>query len=159
MDEHMNERQAILALREPLIHLMKIVNSSAQLKGGFSALLEMSDKALADTKEYDGEAHDLFVTSDIDRPEEICDRNGEVVLSLCRKCGKAENDLTMYCTPKGKSEPDAKESAPIDPATPANILVNDGVLCLALNALRRAGKNEIADEVEKTIQSLPTKNL
>lgn len=37
-----------------------------------------------------------------------------------------------------------------DPRTPADMKVNGGALKLALNALRRSGKNEIADELEKT---------
>ena len=37
-----------------------------------------------------------------------------------------------------------------DTRTPADMLVNGGALILALNALRRAGKHEIADELEKT---------
>lgn len=37
-----------------------------------------------------------------------------------------------------------------DPRTPANMRVNGGALILALNVLRRAGKNEVADELEKT---------
>lgn len=41
-----------------------------------------------------------------------------------------------------------------DPRTPADTLVNGGALILALNALRRAGKNEIADELEKTVSLL-----
>ena len=40
--------------------------------------------------------------------------------------------------------------AALDPRTPADMLVNGGALKLALNVLRRAGKNEVADELEKT---------
>lgn len=45
--------------------------------------------------------------------------------------------------------PVAAQAQP-DPRTPADMFVNGGALKLALNALRRAGKNEIADELEKT---------
>lgn len=38
----------------------------------------------------------------------------------------------------------------VDPRTPPDMLVNGGALKLALNALRRSGKDEIADELEKT---------
>ena len=41
--------------------------------------------------------HRLFKTGDRDAPEEIKDRNGHVALSLCRKCGKAEIELTAPC--------------------------------------------------------------
>lgn len=37
--------------------------------------------------------HDLFKTGDADAPEQVKDRNGEVVLAMCRKCGKAESEL------------------------------------------------------------------
>jgi len=40
------------------------------------------------------ETHDLYKTGDEDAPEAIKDRNGEVVLSMCRRCGRAESELT-----------------------------------------------------------------
>lgn len=41
--------------------------------------------------------HVLYETADKDRPEWICDGNGEVVLSLCRVCGGAECSLPTNC--------------------------------------------------------------
>ena len=41
------------------------------------------------------------------------------------------------------------------PAVKPNMLVNGGALKLALNVLRRAGKNEVADELEATAQAAP----
>ena len=41
------------------------------------------------------------------------------------------------------------------PAVKPNMLVNGGALKLALNVLRRAGKNEVADELECTAQAAP----
>lgn len=41
--------------------------------------------------------HELWQTTDADRPTAICDRNGEVVLGLCMRCGKAEAELTQPC--------------------------------------------------------------
>jgi len=38
--------------------------------------------------------HKLYTTKDKDAPEAIKDRNGEVVLSMCKICGKAEAELT-----------------------------------------------------------------
>jgi len=38
-------------------------------------------------------AHDLYKTEDGDAPESIKDRNGEVVLALCKKCGRTESQL------------------------------------------------------------------
>lgn len=37
--------------------------------------------------------HNFYETKDDDKPEQICDRNGEVVLAYCRGCGKAEAEL------------------------------------------------------------------
>jgi hypothetical protein len=37
--------------------------------------------------------HDLYKTGDSDAPESIKDSNGEVVLALCRKCGRGESEL------------------------------------------------------------------
>lgn len=37
--------------------------------------------------------HVLYETTDADRPTEICDRNGEVVLAMCKLCRKAEVEL------------------------------------------------------------------
>lgn len=41
--------------------------------------------------------HVLYKTEDKDAPESIKDRNDEVVLSLCRVCGKGEADLEEFC--------------------------------------------------------------
>lgn len=43
-------------------------------------------------------AHDLYKTGDPDAPDSIKDRNGEVVLGLCRRCRKGECELTEPCT-------------------------------------------------------------
>lgn len=41
--------------------------------------------------------HTLFKTGDSNAPEGIKDRNGEVVLSMCKVCGKAESELDQPC--------------------------------------------------------------
>lgn len=47
-------------------------------------------------------SHDLYVTKDVDAPDVIRDGNGEVVLGLCKRCGRAESELDVHCsTPKG----------------------------------------------------------
>lgn len=38
-------------------------------------------------------SHELYKTGDADAPEQIKDRNGEVVLDQCRNCGRAESEL------------------------------------------------------------------
>lgn len=44
--------------------------------------------------------HKLYETKDADRPDAICDSNGEVVLGLCKVCGQAEADLEPNCPGK-----------------------------------------------------------
>lgn len=46
--------------------------------------------------------HLLYTTADNDKPRHVCDRNGEVVLSQCKLCGKAEIELDGPCTPVTK---------------------------------------------------------
>lgn len=41
--------------------------------------------------------HQLFKDGDADCPPQILDRNGQVALSLCRKCGQGEGDLQPEC--------------------------------------------------------------
>lgn len=41
--------------------------------------------------------HDFYKTGDGDAFVQIKDRNGEVVLSCCRRCGQAEGDLSPEC--------------------------------------------------------------
>lgn len=41
--------------------------------------------------------HNLYKTGDADAPEVIKDRNSEVVLGLCRDCGKGEIELDGPC--------------------------------------------------------------
>lgn len=44
--------------------------------------------------------HILYETSDKDAPDTIKDRNGEVVLGLCKICGRGEAQLIEACEPK-----------------------------------------------------------
>lgn len=44
-----------------------------------------------------GLTHDIYETGDEDAPSVCKDRNGDVVLSLCRRCGKGEGDLGPWC--------------------------------------------------------------
>ncbi|MCR4301607.1 MAG: hypothetical protein NUV51_08345 [Sulfuricaulis sp.] len=41
--------------------------------------------------------HDLYKTGDDDAPLQIKDRNGDVVLGLCRRCGRGEIELDQPC--------------------------------------------------------------
>lgn len=44
--------------------------------------------------------HILYKTDDADSPESIKDSGGEVVLSLCKRCGRGEIELSEPCTPR-----------------------------------------------------------
>ncbi len=48
-------------------------------------------------KEENQGKHLLFKTGDYFAPDQIKDRNGEVVLSQCRICNKAESELGNKC--------------------------------------------------------------
>ena len=45
-------------------------------------------------------AHDLYTEDDEDPPQAILDRNGSVVLSLCKRCGLGEAELDYPCLPR-----------------------------------------------------------
>ena len=42
--------------------------------------------------------HNLYKTGDADAPSAIKDRNGEVVLDLCKRCGQGEGELGPTCS-------------------------------------------------------------
>ena len=42
--------------------------------------------------------HDLYTDNDSNIPASICDRNGQVALGLCKRCGRAEIELSEPCT-------------------------------------------------------------
>lgn len=48
----------------------------------------------------DAQGHVLFTDEDNDAPKAICDRNGNVVLGLCKLCGKGEAELSEPCPGK-----------------------------------------------------------
>lgn len=41
--------------------------------------------------------HDFYTDHDENVPVQIQDRNGQVVLALCKRCGQAENELQEKC--------------------------------------------------------------
>lgn len=61
-----------------------------ELRLASAAITALRDALAAPAKPCN---HDLFKTGDSDAPEQVKDRNGEVVLAMCRKCGKAEAEL------------------------------------------------------------------
>lgn len=43
-------------------------------------------------------SHEMFKDGDDGVPEHIKDRNGQVALSMCKRCRKAEVELIQPCT-------------------------------------------------------------
>lgn len=90
--------------------------------GLYSALLDSGVAVVRPASQYEGtlppvpsvgpEAvmadHDLYTNADADKPSAICDRNGDVVLRLCKRCHRGEIELEEPCvppdTPLGKFE-------------------------------------------------------
>ena len=66
-------------------------------------------------------------------------------------CVACEHDKALSPQPAAQ----AALAALKHPAVKSDMLVNGGALKLALNVLRRAGKNEVADELECTAQAAP----
>jgi len=46
--------------------------------------------------------HDLYTEKDDDAPSSIKDRNDEIVLGLCKRCGQGEGDLEEFCPGRKK---------------------------------------------------------
>jgi len=63
--------------------------------GSYWRLSRTNFKGLVDGV-YNYQSHDLYKTGEA-APDGVLDRNGEVVLALCKKCGLAENELTEFC--------------------------------------------------------------
>ena len=55
--------------------------------------------------------HDLYTDADKDKPDAICDGNGQVALAMCKKCGKAEIELDEPCV---KPQPEQEPVAVVD---------------------------------------------
>lgn len=51
-------------------------------------------------------SHVLYTDQDKDRPDIICDRNGQIALGMCKICGKAEIELDEPCIPQTNPVPD-----------------------------------------------------
>lgn len=60
--------------------------------------------------------HDLWKTRDAGKPSQILDRNGEVALDLCKRCGKAEAELSAdNCTPAKREASSENENPLVGP--------------------------------------------
>lgn len=56
-------------------------------------LAQILVSGLKDIELANAASHDLYTNQDKDRPDAICDANGQVVLSLCKHCGAGEAEL------------------------------------------------------------------
>jgi hypothetical protein len=56
------------------------------------------------------QSHQLYQTGDPDAPDAVRDRNGDVVLSMCKVCGKAEVELSEPCVAQPRAEDDAQDA-------------------------------------------------
>lgn len=84
--------------------------------------------------------HILFKTEDKDRPDAICDSNGEVVLGLCKVCNRAESELDQdggECPGVNPSPVTTEEASDEDYVK--ELSTNGAVLTSAANRLRKMG--------------------
>ena len=70
---------------------------------------------LAKLREQDEPCHVLWKTGEVGVPSAILDRNGEVVLGLCKICGKGECDLVEPCKPHPAPIPEGYALVPTKP--------------------------------------------
>ena len=68
---------------------------------------------------------------------------------------EAEIALLKKALLEAEAAPKQEAQEPAHPSCKSDMTVNGGALKLALNVLRRAGKTEVADELEKTAQPAP----
>ncbi|MEN9671044.1 MAG: hypothetical protein RL018_1321, partial [Pseudomonadota bacterium] len=60
-------------------------------------VFDVLKEALAKQEQGGWYTHDLYTDADKDIPDVICDRNGQVVLGLCKRCGRGEAELETPC--------------------------------------------------------------
>ena len=65
--------------------------------------------------------HDLYKTGDRGAPSQILDRNGAVVLDMCRLCGKVESELFAKCVGKTKENKMSMHRIPLTPTEEAGL--------------------------------------
>ena len=60
------------------------------------------------------EGHELYETGDEDAPDSIKDRNGDVALEMCKRCGRAESELSEPCHKAEQPQPEPDVGAMAD---------------------------------------------
>lgn len=98
--------------------------------------------------------HVLYKTGDKGAPDQIKDRNGEVVLAMCKICGKAEIELDQPCQPNGDQIDKSPGTPDTGPLTDKDREAFD-MLRIALN--RRAEVENMLIQMANGTRPLPTK--
>lgn len=107
----------LLTLRA-IVALSDLINSDAhpEQRAGLESCRDgLRRLALPPSKTRQG--HVLFAQGDLDAPDSIKDRNGDIVLDLCRICGKAEIELDAPCTANTSDLP--ARDIELEPCPPA----------------------------------------
>lgn len=92
--------------------------------------------------------HDLIKTGDSDVFPQILDGNGEVVLSYCRRCRKAEAELTSDCVSNAMSKESIAEAL-----TPSN--ADEAIAMIgALDLFLRVGAHRPVYSVYKAASTI-----
>lgn len=73
--------------------------------GNNQVLRTAYNRANPDAQMAQAEPHVLYTDADENKPEQILDRNGQVALGLCKKCGRAEIELEEPCLPRPVAKP------------------------------------------------------
>jgi hypothetical protein len=67
-------------------------------------IIDDEDIAYGRQRQRKLDAHDLYKDGDPKIPKQVLDRNGQVVLGLCKRCGKAECELDQPCVVQPSAE-------------------------------------------------------
>ena len=93
---HGTRGQQVTEADDPEMHLIWAVIAAYEVK----------------LREQNEPCHVLWKTGEVGVPSAILDRNGEVVLGLCKICGKGECDLVEPCKPHPAPIPEVKDAFP-----------------------------------------------
>ena len=96
---------------------------------------------------HSSQTHVLFTSADRDAPDCIRDRNGEVVLGLCKICGRGEIELREPCNWGGQHHPILSAAPSFDHLDP---FIEDHVSQRARDQLARLPNDIAADRFART---------
>ena len=105
--------------------------------------------------------HDLYETGDEGVPDSILDGNGEVVLGLCRRCNKAEIELSEPCRPLNRAAHpvDVEKVCRIcDGGEANNCACTCGLSVLPAEAAKGEGWNDAIEAAAKVCDEISKRN-